>query len=78
MDGFAGSLGWFTPLLVVITAYTFFGLDALGDELEEPFGLSANDLPLNTLVRVIERDLLASLDVAELPPALLPQDFLLQ
>lgn len=27
-------------------AYTLFGLDALGGEIEEPFGLDPNDLPL--------------------------------
>jgi putative membrane protein len=32
---------------VGIVAYTFFSLDALGDEIEEPFGLESNDLPLD-------------------------------
>lgn len=50
-----------TPFVVAIVAYTFFGLDALGDEIEEPFGLEANDLPLDTLCRTIEVNLLESL-----------------
>ena len=58
-------------------AYTFFGLDALGDELEEPFGLSDNDLPLSAMVRSIEIDLLESLGDA-LPEPLQPQDYILQ
>ncbi len=32
-------LGWSAPLAAMLVAYTFFGLDALGEELEEPFGL---------------------------------------
>lgn len=75
--GLAGTLGPVTPLVVVIVAYTFFGLDALGDELEEPFGRADNDLPLDALVRGLEIDLLDMLGATELPPALLPQDYVL-
>lgn len=35
-----GSLGWFTPIAVCILAYTFFGLDALGDQIADPFDTS--------------------------------------
>lgn len=75
--GLAGSLGWVTPLLSAILSYTFFGLDALGDELEDPFGLDVNDLPLNAMVRTIEREILAALGTSPLPDALLPVDYLL-
>ena len=53
--GLTGSLGWGTPVVVALVAYTFFGLDALGDELEEPFGTEPNDLPLDAMVRAIDR-----------------------
>ncbi|HET8730183.1 MAG TPA: bestrophin family protein [Moraxellaceae bacterium] len=76
--GLAGAIGLMSPVVVAITAYTFFGLDALGDELEEPFGLTDNDLPLNALVRTIEIDLLESLGETNLPPPLLPENYLLQ
>jgi putative membrane protein len=76
--GLAGLLGWATPLLSAIVSYTFFGLDALGDELEEPFGLDVNDLPLTAMVRTVERDLLAAMGETNLPPPLLPVDYLLQ
>lgn len=76
--GLAGSIGMMTPVVVAITAYAFFGLDALGDELEEPFGLTDNDLPLNALVRTIEIDLLDTLDMAELPEPLQPVNYRLQ
>lgn len=65
--GLVGTLEYLMPVAVTIIAYTFFGLDALGDELEDPFGLEANDLPLSALARVIEIDLLDGLGVRPLP-----------
>lgn len=64
------SLGIWTPILVGLIAYLFLGLDALSEQLEEPFGLQDNDLPLNSMVRLIEREMLSSLG-EELPPAIL-------
>ena len=66
-----------TPLVVGIVAYTFFGLDALGDEIEEPFGTEANDLPLDAICRAIEIQMREDLGETDLPPPLQPQDFLL-
>lgn len=55
--GLVDSIGSYTPLVVGIVAYTFFGLDAIGDEIEEPFGTTANDLPLAALSCAVESDL---------------------
>ena len=55
--GFVDSLGWITPLVVTFIAYTFVALEALADEIEEPFGLAPNDLALDTMSRTIERTL---------------------
>jgi putative membrane protein len=70
--GLVGEIGLLTPVVVAIVAYTFFGLDALGDEIEEPFGSSDNDLPLDALCRTIEIDLRAALGDDSLPPPLEP------
>jgi hypothetical protein len=70
----AGTLGWWAVLPSALVAYTFFGLDALGDQLEDPFGHDVNDLPLDAMVRVIERDMLSALGQADLPPVLMPVD----
>jgi putative membrane protein len=61
-----------TPVVVTIVAYTFFGLDALGDEIEEPFGMSANDLALDAICRTIEINLLESLGAESVPAPLVP------
>ena len=76
--GLVGALGLVTPLVVLIVAYTFFGLDALGDELQEPFSLSDNGLPLHSMVRTIEIDLLDGLGVQPLPKALTPDGYILR
>jgi putative membrane protein len=60
--------------VVAIVAYTFFGLDALGDEIEEPFGLEPNDLPLDAICRAIEIDLRSALCDADVPAPLAPVD----
>lgn len=62
--GFVDSLGWFTPLIVVFIAYTFVALEAIADEIEDPFGLEDNDLALNAMCLMIETTLL---EMAELP-----------
>ena len=72
----AEPLGWLTPLFTAIVSYTFFGLDAIADELEDPFGRDENDLPTDALVRTIERDILSELG-ADVPPALKPVDYVL-
>ena len=76
--GLAGALGWATPLLSMLLAYAFFGLDQLGEEMEDPFGLQPNDLPLAALVRTLEIDQLAAIGQQPLPAPLQPQAYLLQ
>ncbi|MFC5549962.1 bestrophin family protein [Massilia aerilata] len=73
--GLVDSIGDLTPVVTLLVAYTFFGLDALGDEIEEPFGTSDHDLPLEAICRTIEIDLRAALGDTELPPPLLPVDY---
>ncbi len=64
----------YTPVVTLLVSYAFFGLDAVGDEIENPFGLDPNDLPLSALTRTIEINLLARLGIEPLPPPLLPEN----
>ena len=75
--GLVDTIGFMTPFVVAIVAYTFFGLDALGDEIEEPFGMDANDLPLDALCRAIEINLRESLGDDSVPEPLVPVNFCL-
>lgn len=72
--GMASSLGWLTPLLTAVVAYSFFGLDALSAELEDPFGTEANDLPLDRMCRICEISVAEALGEAP-PEALRAVDF---
>lgn len=56
-----------TPLVVMFLSYAFFGLDAIGEEIEDPFGKDLNDLPLLALSTMIESELAVRL--GETPPA---------
>ena len=70
--GLVDMTGFMTPFVVAIVAYTFFGLDALGDELEEPFGMESNDLPLDAMCRSMEINLLHLLGDSDIPPPMQP------
>lgn len=73
----APQLGWGTPVIVAFISYTFFGLDAIGDDLAEPFAPADNSLPVKALVRVVEREVLSSLGVSPLPDELQPVGYVL-
>lgn len=72
-----GPLGWFTPVVVGVIAYTFFGLDAIGEQIEDPFDVLPNGLPLNAMCRNAEIDLLSLSDEGDLPPSMEPENFVL-
>jgi putative membrane protein len=76
--GIVESVGELTPVVVAIVAYAFYGLDAVGTEVENPFGFDPNDLPLSSLTRMIEINLRQRLGEQQLPPALEPVDGILQ
>jgi putative membrane protein len=44
-------------------------------EIEEPIGISPNDLPLDAICRTIEIDLRESIHDKKIPPTLLPVNF---
>ncbi|WP_020591327.1 bestrophin family protein [Kiloniella laminariae] len=73
--GLFTSLGGMTPVITAIIAYTFFGLEALGEELEDPFGTSAHDLALSTMSRTIEINLLETLNETDLPEPMQPDRY---
>jgi putative membrane protein len=54
-----GGFGWVTVLAILGVAYTLFGIEEIGVEIENPFGNDANDLALEELCVKIARNLLA-------------------
>lgn len=47
------AFGYLTIPAVLLTSYILVGLEMIGEEIEEPFGLERNDLPLNQLSQLI-------------------------
>ncbi len=72
------AVGVAAPLAVALLGYAFFGLDALGEELEEPFGTNLNALPLDAMVRTMEIELREAMGETELPEPLRPVGFVLR
>lgn len=65
--GLVDSIGLMTPLVVTFVSYTFFALEALSDEIENPFGLADNDLALDAMVSAIHASLCEMLGDAPPP-----------
>ncbi len=53
-------IGALTPLVTMMVAYPVLMIEAIGRELDDPFGHEPNDLPLTRICDTIERDLLGS------------------
>lgn len=75
--GFADLLGWATPVSSILIAYTFFGLDGLSDELEEPFSDGINAVPIQAIATTIEINLRDAMGERNLPPMPQPVNYLL-
>ncbi len=70
--GVIDALHLLTPVAVFVIAFTFLGLDAVGDEIEDPFGEDENDLPLDAISRTIEMNLCEMLGDENVPEPLSP------
>lgn len=57
--GLVDSTELFTPLLCVFLSYTLIALEAVADEVADPFGLAPNALALDAMARHTERSVLA-------------------
>lgn len=69
---------YLTPILTFLISYAFFGLDDLGEELQDPFGITLNDLPLTAINRTIEVNLKQLIEEPEIPELLKPIDHYLE
>lgn len=56
--GLVDSLGWFTVLATTFISFAFIGIEAIGVEIEDPFGQDPNDLPLEGICIGVETHVL--------------------
>jgi putative membrane protein len=47
-------LKWYTAPAVALVSFTLFGIEAIGVEIENPFGTDPNDLPLDAICNTIQ------------------------
>ena len=62
--------GWWTILVTFMISYTFFGIEEIGVEIEDPFGDDANDLPLEVFCEIIDREVTCLLEMETQPRAI--------
>lgn len=55
---------WLTVPATFIVTYIFFGIEEIGVQIEDPFGVDDNDLPLERFCESIERSVLALVEGA--------------
>ncbi|MDX3774624.1 bestrophin family ion channel [Chromatiaceae bacterium AAb-1] len=72
--GLVATLGVMTPLIVAFVAYTFLALEALAEELQDPFGTEPNDLALDAMTEMIESTLREILGEEVSPPPAVPEN----
>ncbi|MTJ11765.1 hypothetical protein FJR11_03970 [Anabaena sp. UHCC 0187] len=51
------SLGWWTGLISALISFTLLGIEAIGLEIENPFGHDENDLPLDAICKTMKRNI---------------------
>ncbi|AFY62675.1 bestrophin family protein [Synechococcus sp. PCC 6312] len=68
-----GQLGIFTGLVVGLIAFTLFGVEEIGLEIENPFGRDCNDLPLDAICQTMQQNIQDLID-APLMPFIAPPD----
>lgn len=71
--GLVDTLSIYTPFAVAGVSYSLFSLDAIGDEIENPFGTDINDLPLLAISRNIEINLRQRVGETDLPAPVEPK-----
>ena len=54
--GLIGTFGYWSVPISVFALYIFGSLELLAEEIEEPFGHDASDLPLDALCETMERN----------------------
>ncbi|MBL8239512.1 MAG: hypothetical protein JNM66_18960 [Bryobacterales bacterium] len=67
------TFGWTTVVDVLVLAYTFFGIEEIGVEIEGPFGHDDNDLPLEDICETIHKNLYALAGIEKLNRDALPE-----
>ena len=53
---------WWTVFIVIIVMFTLYGIDGIGNQLEDPFGFDKNDIRMDAIVEDIREEVFVLLD----------------
>jgi ion channel-forming bestrophin family protein len=65
-----GDLGWGTAPVVGLVSFTLLGIEAIGVEIENPFGNDPNDLPLDNICKNIQQTIEDTINYGRPPDAI--------
>jgi putative membrane protein len=55
--GYVFTLGYLSIPIVVFVFYVLASLELIAEEIENPFGIDSNDLPLNQICKNIQKNI---------------------
>lgn len=55
-------MGWWSIFLVTITSFTLYGIEAIGAQLEDPFGYDRNDIKVDAIVEDLRVETMVTLE----------------
>ncbi len=64
-----GAFGWLTVPLAMLVAFALVGIELMGQEIEDPFGLDCNDLPTGDIAHTIKLNVFEILEDRMVSPA---------
>ena len=57
-----GDMGWWTVLIVTIVTFTLYGVEGIGQQLEDPFGHDKNDIKMDAVIEDLRVEVMVLLD----------------
>jgi putative membrane protein len=57
-----GEMGWWTVLIVSLITFTLYGIEGIGQQLEDPFGYDKNDIKMDAIVEDVRVEVMVMLD----------------
>jgi len=54
--------GWWSPLIVAVIAFTLYGIEGIGVQLEDPFGYDKNDIKMDGIIEDARQEVMVLLE----------------
>lgn len=57
-----GDMGWWTVIVTALITFTLYGIEGIGQQLEDPFGYDKNDIKMDAVVEDLRVEVMVMLD----------------